>query len=129
MLTMTRAAERKRREAVQHARRDDATYGPDRVSKAEIAVRHAKEVSARILLDVQELEQRLAIPTRWRMGSPEWEAAVMQLHRRKYQKAVDALELLVVQRLLELTKMNRSGLGTYLALWCISSTDDHFNFR
>lgn len=73
---------------------------------------------------VQELEMRLQISERWTSESPEWGAAVKDIHERQYQKALDALEFLVVQRIFELTKANQSETGQLCAscpLYCTES--------
>ena len=48
---------------------------------------------------------------RWTADSPEYLRVTEFVQRRKYLRAVDTLEALVVQRLFELTKMNHSGTG------------------
>ncbi|KAJ7109537.1 hypothetical protein C8R43DRAFT_1091755 [Mycena crocata] len=78
---------------------------------AEIARRHAKEKVAKDLDCVQELENMLEIVERWTTASPKWSATVEAIKKRKYQLALDALELLIVERIFELTKMNRSQTG------------------
>ncbi|KAJ7058312.1 hypothetical protein C8F01DRAFT_1085496 [Mycena amicta] len=86
----------------------DAPYSP-RLSKINIKIRHARERVNRDMDQVHELERELEIETRWTPSSPEWAAAEEAVRMHAYRKAVDGLELLVVQRLLELTKMNQSG--------------------
>jgi hypothetical protein len=60
---------------------------------------------------VQELEEALEIEERWMTTSPKWTATVNEIKQRKYQLALDALELLIVERIFELTKMNQSQTG------------------
>ena len=43
--------------------------------------------------------------------SPEYQDALITMNERRYRCAVDSLERLVVQRLLELTKLGMSGVG------------------
>ncbi|KAJ7822559.1 hypothetical protein B0H14DRAFT_2271758, partial [Mycena olivaceomarginata] len=59
---------------------------------------------------VQELEEKLGISDRWTSESPQWTTAV-QVKQKKYQKALDAVELLVMERIFELTKINQSQTG------------------
>ncbi|KAJ7099644.1 hypothetical protein C8R43DRAFT_1141454 [Mycena crocata] len=92
------------------ARGDDAAYTPG-VPKAEIARRHAKEKLERDLDSVSELEDILQISERWTTESPKWVSTAMEIKKRKYQLALDALELLIVERIFELTKMNQSQTG------------------
>jgi hypothetical protein len=60
---------------------------------------------------VQELEDWLEISDRWTIDSPQWAPTVLELKKRKYQQALDAMELLIVERIFELTKMNQSQTG------------------
>lgn len=93
------------------ARSDDAAFAPG-VGKAELARRHGKEKVDKDLECVQELERLLEIVDRWTEGSPKWASTVVEIKKRKYQLALDALELLIVERIFELTKMNQSQTGT-----------------
>ncbi|KAL0571876.1 hypothetical protein V5O48_010096 [Marasmius crinis-equi] len=52
-----------------------------------------------------------AIGTRWSQNGPEYRAALSAMTGRKYRRALEKLERLVVQRLLEITKLNMSGTG------------------
>ncbi|KAJ7819079.1 hypothetical protein B0H14DRAFT_3089447 [Mycena olivaceomarginata] len=67
---------------------------------AEMARRHAQEKAEKDLEQVQELESTLA--------SPKWVETVAAIKQRKYQLALNALELLIMERIFELTKMNQS---------------------
>lgn len=51
------------------------------------------------------------ITERWVPGSQKWKDAVEYLKIRDFQKALDKLEALVVQRLFELSKMGLAGTG------------------
>ncbi|KAJ7857365.1 hypothetical protein B0H13DRAFT_2237717 [Mycena leptocephala] len=75
------------------------------------ALRHAAEVVAQHLASVQDLEEKLNVDVRWTMESPEWIAAVKLLKEKRFSDALNALELLIVQRIFELTKINRSQTG------------------
>lgn len=85
--------------------------GVDNTRKTETARRHAIEDRDKDLKAVQVLEGKLGIQDRWVAGSPEWEEAGRLVAMRKYQRALDSLESLVVARLFELSKMNRSQTG------------------
>jgi len=80
-------------------------------ASAETAQRHALEVQKRDLAAVQVLENKLNIALRWEQGSFEWQAAGDKVSIRTYQRCIDVLEGLVVARMFELTKMNRSQTG------------------
>ncbi|KAJ7301339.1 hypothetical protein DFH08DRAFT_724356, partial [Mycena albidolilacea] len=93
------------------AQGDNTLYTPGGASRAERAQRHAKEKVDRDLDAVQELEEKLEISDRWTTESPKWMTTVAEIKQKKYQKALDAVELLVVERIFELTKMNQSQTG------------------
>ncbi|KAJ7814491.1 hypothetical protein B0H14DRAFT_2375953, partial [Mycena olivaceomarginata] len=80
-------------------------------SKVELARRPGKEKVERDLESVQELERQLEIVDRWTPASPRWESTTVTVKKWKYRLALDALELLIVERIFELTKMNRSQTG------------------
>ncbi|KAJ7462181.1 hypothetical protein B0H11DRAFT_1735562 [Mycena galericulata] len=92
------------------AREGGAVYVPG-VAKVELARRHRKEKVEKDLQSVQDLESLLGITERWNAESPKWQSTVVEVKKRKYQLALDALELLIVERIFELTKMNQSQTG------------------
>ncbi|KAJ6600447.1 hypothetical protein DFH09DRAFT_901486 [Mycena vulgaris] len=92
------------------AKDDEAAYVPG-VAKAELARRHGKEKLEKDLEAVQDLEVLLEVVDRWTVASPKWVSTVVEIKKRKYQLALDALELLIVERIFELTKMNQSQTG------------------
>ena len=63
--------------------------------------------------DVLQFEEMHLIEERWTPESGEYQAAKLALSQRKYLKAVDELERLVIQRLLEMTKLGIGGVGAY----------------
>ncbi|KAJ7869745.1 hypothetical protein B0H14DRAFT_3083932 [Mycena olivaceomarginata] len=93
-----------------HARGSDGTYTLG-VSKEDRARRRAQEKVEKDLGHVEELEETLDIVERWTTESAKWGATVEEIKRRKYTVALDALELLIVERIFELTKMNQSQTG------------------
>ncbi|KAJ7078299.1 hypothetical protein B0H15DRAFT_924811 [Mycena belliarum] len=72
--------------------------------------RHALELVDKALATVQELELRLDTE-RWLPGSERWEAAATMVRRRRYQRALDDLEGLIIARMFELFKVNLAGTG------------------
>jgi len=82
--------------------------------RLETAWRHAQETYDKDLATVQELELKLEIPSRWKPGDVEWQNAGRLVAQRKYQRALDNLESLVVAHIFELRKMNRAGTGELL---------------
>lgn len=61
--------------------------------------------------DAIRYESVLDIIERWKPESAEYKEGLQLLRERKYRRAVDSLERLMMQRLLELTKLGQSGLG------------------
>ncbi|KAF7975664.1 hypothetical protein HWV62_8751 [Athelia sp. TMB] len=59
--------------------------------------------------NVSTIEINLGITESWTASSPDYIRIKEYITNRKYLRAVDSLEALVVQRLFELTKMNHSG--------------------
>ncbi|KAJ6547650.1 hypothetical protein B0H19DRAFT_1212174 [Mycena capillaripes] len=78
---------------------------------AEYARRHALELRAKALAVVQDLEMRMGIEVRWVEGGEKWEAAAEMVYKRRYQRALDHLEGLVVARMFELAKCHMAGTG------------------
>ena len=85
----------------------------DNTRKTETAHRHALENHDKDLKAVQALELKLRIEQRWQPQSAEWQNAGKLVAMRKYQRALDVLEGLIVSRMFELTKMNRSQTGIF----------------
>ncbi|KAJ7934577.1 hypothetical protein B0H13DRAFT_1855172 [Mycena leptocephala] len=97
-------------EQARRARADNGVYTPG-VSTAELARRHAKEKVEKDHESVHTLEALLDVAECWTVESPKWVLTVVQIKKRKYQLALDTLELLIVERIFELTKMNQSQTG------------------
>jgi hypothetical protein len=72
---------------------------------------------------VQKLEETFGIVERWTTELPKWTAMVEDIKRHKYNLALDALELLIVERISELTKMSQSQTGTWHEALIITGTD------
>jgi hypothetical protein len=83
----------------------------DNTRKIETARRHALENHEKDLKAVQALKLKLGVEQRWQPQSTEWQSAGKLVAMRKYQRALDVLEGLIVSRMFELTKMNRSQTG------------------
>jgi hypothetical protein len=92
------------------ARSNDAVYALG-MPKAESARRHAKEKVKKDFESVQELKRVLDIVERWTTMSAKWVSTTVEIKKRKYQLAFDALELLIVEHIFELTKMNQLQTG------------------
>ncbi|KAF8184332.1 hypothetical protein K438DRAFT_1907876 [Mycena galopus ATCC 62051] len=72
---------------------------------------HAKENYDRAVETVQTTEHQLSIEVRWTTEDPEWIQAAELVTMRRYWRAINTLEGLVVKRIWELTKVNQSGLA------------------
>jgi bifunctional ADP-heptose synthase (sugar kinase/adenylyltransferase) len=88
----------------------------DGIQKSEIRkIRARATTSYSRFLAVNEqvlrIEETYGIQDRWTPMSPEYQDALITMNERRYRRAVDSLERLVVQRLLELTKLGMSGVG------------------
>jgi hypothetical protein len=61
--------------------------------------------------EVCRFEEEHGFQERWTTSSKAYNDALILTTERRYRRAVDILERLVVQRLLELTKLSMSGVG------------------
>ena len=68
--------------------------------------------------EVLRYEEEHDIITRWAPTSQEYLDALVVVRERKYRRAIDDLERLVVQRLFEMTKLGQSGIGVYAFFPC-----------
>ena len=78
---------------------------------SETKQRHALEKYNKDVDAIHVLEVQLGIIDCWVIGGPECEETVKLVSMHKYQRALDDLEGLVIARIFELTKMNRSQTG------------------
>lgn len=90
---------------------DPTFYRKETARIKNIETTRRRGLQAVLLLQdtVEKLELKLGITVPWTEDSAEWQAASKSLAEQEYQRAVDRLEGLVVQRLFELSKMNRAG--------------------
>ncbi|KAJ7747908.1 hypothetical protein DFH07DRAFT_869390 [Mycena maculata] len=79
--------------------------------RLETQRRHALELHAKALAVVHDLEVRMGIETRWSPGEDKWDGAAARVEKRRYRRAIDHLEGLVVSRMFELAKCHMSGTG------------------
>ncbi|KAJ3504277.1 hypothetical protein NMY22_g17977 [Coprinellus aureogranulatus] len=82
-----------------------------RTRKLESQRKTAREKIRRLLVEIAEMELRMGIEIRWTEDSAEYKDTRKYMHNRAFQKAVDDLQRLVVQRLFELHRLNLSGVG------------------
>ncbi|KAF7371676.1 hypothetical protein MVEN_00023800 [Mycena venus] len=93
----------------QQSNNPDSDYDPAKGAALKRAQKHAEEIRNRDQEAVIDMEEWLQITERWTTTSPGWVAAVKQLKEKKFMDALNSLELLIVERIFELTKVNRSG--------------------
>lgn len=81
--------------------------------KLETERRHTIEKHERISLELCSLEVQLGISPgeRWTPAHPKYQEAVKFVTERKYRRALDKLQKLVIQRLFELHKLNLAQTG------------------
>lgn len=84
--------------------------GADNTRVVETKRRQLMEVYKTDIRYVQILEAKLNTP-RWEAEGPECMEAMKLLRMRKYQRSLDHLEGLIVARIFELSKANRSQTG------------------
>jgi len=66
--------------------------------------------------EVLRYEEMHNIEIRWAPTMQEYEDGLVLVRERKYRRALDDLERLVVQRLFEMTKLGMSGVGVSVFL-------------
>ena len=81
--------------------------------KLESDRRLALELRENCLRQIVDLEVGMGIEKRWDLLSPEYLETLSYLTTRKYQRALEELQWLVVQRLFELHRMNISATGKH----------------
>ncbi|KAG8939000.1 hypothetical protein FRC04_007139 [Tulasnella sp. 424] len=85
--------------------------GSSGTAKLETSRRNAFEQRQSLLEEIKRVEVRMGIVRRWTNSDDEYQAASAHVKIRDYRKALDRVELLIVQRLFELEKLNLSGTG------------------
>lgn len=79
--------------------------------KAEMSRRLARECYEAALLEVERLEVQMGITKRWEPTDPPYMKTAQYMSRRRYHRALEHLQRLVVQRLFELHKLNLQHTG------------------
>ncbi|KAG8956492.1 hypothetical protein FRC03_010785 [Tulasnella sp. 419] len=80
-------------------------------AKIENARRHALSQFRTLEKELERVETKMGITETWLPTCPEWKSAMNYIETREYRRAIDKVELLIVQRLFELQKLNLSGTG------------------
>ncbi|KAF7330710.1 hypothetical protein MSAN_02446700 [Mycena sanguinolenta] len=95
--------------AEQDALSDGAAFNPAPVS--QVARRHAIEQRNKDMELVQDLETKLGIKQRWTSSTEAWTVAEKAIKDHQYLDALDEIERIIVEQLLEMTKIHQSGTG------------------
>lgn len=82
-----------------------------RTCKLETQRRHLRDRLDTVKLRVHGLEVTMGIKSRWQPQDKEYVETLKYYRERQYQRALDNLQRLVVQRLFELQKLNLTGTG------------------
>lgn len=115
----------------------DCSTDPANYSKQAAAARRAKrdrryinEQVERVALDVCQLEVTIGVSPggRWTPATPEYQQALQYLQDRKYHRALNKLQRLVVLRLFELSKLNVAKTGMHFSLSLPRSNADNVDF-
>ncbi|KAG1864923.1 hypothetical protein DFJ58DRAFT_714764 [Suillus subalutaceus] len=88
-----------------------AAFQMQHTRKAETTRCHAVKDHERNSKLIQALKCKLKIMMCWTPADADWQRVGRLVAHRKYQRALDRLESLVVARIFELSKMNRAGTG------------------
>jgi hypothetical protein len=101
--------------AAQYAQRDflmtNRGYTGKQITKIDTQYRTTFERWKAKNDEVLRYEEERNIADRWAPTSQEYLSALTILQERKYRRAIDDLERLVVQRLFEMSKLGMSGVG------------------
>lgn len=101
--------------AAQYAQRDylmtNRGYTGKQITKINTQYRTTFERWKAKTDEVLRYEEERNIAVRWAPTSQEYLNALTVVHERKYRRAIDDLERLVVQRLFEMSKLGMSGVG------------------
>ena len=79
--------------------------------KLEAERRYSLELRDNCIKQIVEMEVNMGIDRRWDPSFPEYQETLGYLTTRTYQRALEELQRLVIQRLFELHKMNISATG------------------
>ncbi|KAL0566356.1 hypothetical protein V5O48_015664 [Marasmius crinis-equi] len=89
----------------------DRKVAPDKVRSLFAVARTSLERYKDTLEEVRVFETEHDHYQRWKTTDKNYQETLAAMRGRTYRRALEKLERLVVQRLLELTKLNVSGLG------------------
>ncbi len=80
-------------------------------NRIETRRRNALHAMAIAIRSVNDLELKLDVTEAWTPQHPKYQETLRYMHKRQFHRALDNVQQLVVQRLLEMTKVNASGMS------------------
>ncbi|KAG8708373.1 hypothetical protein FRC09_001286 [Ceratobasidium sp. 395] len=104
------------------AKRVDYVMEQRSLSFAEAQRQSAQYRLNNALIVVERLEAELDITECWTPGMPEYAEALKSAREQKYRAALDCLQQLLLQRLLELAHLNIGGFGYKLRRQIVTAT-------
>ena len=91
--------------AADRARNESATR------RLETMRRNATDAMNIAIRAVTDLELKLDVAEAWTPDNPRYQETIRYIQTRRFHRALDKVQRLVVQRLLEMTKSNASGMS------------------
>lgn len=82
-----------------------------RTRQIEVRRSHVVNEHERLDMEIRELELIMDVDKRWTPATPQYQEAVKYLKERKYQRALEKLQQLVIYQLFELHKLNLARTG------------------
>ncbi|KAG6858604.1 hypothetical protein C0995_015387 [Termitomyces sp. Mi166 len=91
----------------------DQTYAINfsQTCKTNTTHRQLNDRCETLLVEILDMEQHMNIDLRWTVNHSEYQKTAEYIANRKYEKALDHLQTLVIKRLFELHKLNLSQTG------------------
>ncbi|EIW56750.1 uncharacterized protein TRAVEDRAFT_127597 [Trametes versicolor FP-101664 SS1] len=89
----------------------DYTADLSATRKLETRRRYLRERVEQLTAEVNAMEVRLDIASRWQPGDSNYREVIKYISERRYHRALGKLQRLVIQRLFELHKLNLSRTG------------------
>ncbi|KAI0323448.1 hypothetical protein GY45DRAFT_1349791 [Cubamyces sp. BRFM 1775] len=97
---------------VTNAQEPDYNSDARRTRRIEAARRSAFDELTLAIQAVGDLEVRLEVDNPWTPTHPKYQETLSRIQHREFHRALDRVQQLVMQRLLELSKANMSGMVT-----------------
>ncbi|KAI0083017.1 hypothetical protein BDY19DRAFT_981236 [Irpex rosettiformis] len=89
----------------------DRAHNESATRRLETTRRNAMHAMTVAIQAVNELELKLDVVATWTPHHPQYQETLRYMRTRQFHRALDKIQQLVVQRLLEMTKMNASGMS------------------